>query len=262
MKKIVKVITFVISTIAVVNFGAQAQKKADKTSSNPAETQQTPVATKSSGEEDLNQKIYKMALQNGDLVVAKQAIYEMMAINPEKVDLKDSLALLYYNMGANAECVLVTRNILATQPEKMNMLELKAIAQQNLGMFKESLADYEKVYAKSKDQYHLYQIAALQYELKRVIECKNTVDQLIADKEIDKKEISINVARGQQQKVAFKAAAWNMKGVLAMDVKEFAAAKECFANAVALSPDFVLAKGNLEFLNKKDSAPAKPKTKK
>ena len=260
MKNNLKTLVSIVSISTLVVLNTNAQKKSDKSVAiSPAPV----VVTQSSNASDVDfrMKIYKMALQNGDLAVAKQSVYELLALQPERTDFKDSLALLYYNMGANAECILVTRDILAAQPEKQNILELKAIAEQNIGMFKEALSDYEKVYAKSKDQYHLYQIAAIQYELKRVVECKMSVEQLIADKEIDKKEISINVARGQQQKVAFKAAAWNMRGVLAMDVKEFDAAKDCFKQAVALSPDFVLAKGNLEFLEKKSVPAAATKTK-
>jgi tetratricopeptide (TPR) repeat protein len=209
----------------------------------------------------IKQKVFRSALKYGDLMVAKQALFEMIEIKPDEKSLKDSLAYVYINLGSLREAILLSREIVESDPNNTNILEVKAIAEQNLGLSKEALTDYETLYAKLKNVYHLYQIATLQYDLKRLQECNASIDQIISQPEIDKKEIAIGTGtRGQQQKVILKAAALNIKGVLAMDLNEIAIAKVCFDEAVKLSPDFVLAKNNLEFLSKKQAESAeKPK---
>ena len=50
-----------------------------------------------------------------------------------------------------------------------------------------------------------------------------------------------------------KAAALNVKGIVAMDLNQDANAKEFFNQALQLFPDFALAKGNLATLSQKDT---------
>lgn len=203
-----------------------------------------------------NEKIMRMALKYNDLNVAKNALYQMIYLAPENKSLKDSLAILYFNIGSYTECILISREILSENSTNSSVLELKAISEQNIGMFKESLVDYEALYAKNKNIYHLYQIATLQYELKRFGECDQSIATIIADKESEKQEISIVTGDRRQQKVPIKAACLNMRGVLALETGKNEIAKTSFQEALKISPDFFLAKNNLTISEKK-SEPAK-----
>lgn len=245
---------------------------AQKSKKEPESAQNTNTTIADNGY-ILSEKIFRESLKYGDLTVAKQALFEMIALKPENKSLKDSLAYIYINLGSLQQAILLSREILETSPENQGILEVKAIAEQNLGLSKEALTSYESLYQKSKNVYHLYQIATLQYDLKRMAECNTSIDAILGSPEVDKKELNIGTgARGQQQRVVLKAAALNMKGVLAMDLNENTIAKICFDEALKLTPDFVLAKNNADFLvNKlKSSAPntspkgstAKPNTKK
>jgi len=238
--------------------------------SNAQKTTKDPSTTTSSVPTSLNntwdnqfglkEKIFRDALKYGDLTVAKQALYEMIALKPIEKGLKDSLAYIYINMGSLREAILLSREILESDANNTNILEVKAIAEQNLGLAKEALADYEVLYGKLKNVYHIYQIATLQYDLKRLQECNTSLDQILTSAEVDKKEIGLGTGtRGQQQKVILKAAALNIKGVLAMDLNENAIAKVCFEEALKLTPDFVLAKNNQDFLIKKMTPASAPK---
>lgn len=222
----------------------------------------TPVSNSADNGYGIKEKVFREALKFGDLVVAKSALYEMIALKPAEKTLKDSLALVYINLGQPQQAILLTRDILAENPTNLGMLEVKAIAQQSIGMSKEALADYENLYGKQKNIFHLYQIATLQYDLKRIAECNSSIDQLLNSPDADKKEMAIGVGgnRGEQQKVFLKAAALNIKGVLAMDLNEIAIAKTCFDEALKLNPDFVLAKNNAEFLQKKSQPASKSTT--
>lgn len=198
----------------------------------------------------INEKMYRSSLQFGDYQVAKQSLYAMIAIKPEATALKDTLALLYINMGQVAQALLVSKEILEKSPDNINIIEVKAVSEQNLGLSKDALATYESLYGKTKNVYHLYQIATLQYELKRMAECNQSIDLILATPEIEKKELNVSTGqRNQQQKVDLKSAVLNIKGVLAMELKENAIAKTLFEQALKSAPDFVLAKNNLEFVN-------------
>lgn len=233
------------------------------TFSQKAKESTAPTSTPSSSLADpfvVKEKVFREALKYGDLLVAKQCLYEMIVLKPTEKNLRDSLAFIYINLGAAKEAILLSREILSSNPDNTNILEVKAIAEQSLGMSKEALADYETLYAKSTNIFHLYQIATLQYELKRIAECNASVDKLLANPDAEKKDINIGTGtRGQQQNVLLKSAALNVKGVLAMDLNELSVAKSCFETALKLSPDFVLAKNNMDFINKKTS-PASDKT--
>jgi Tfp pilus assembly protein PilF len=69
--------------------------------------------------------------------------------------------------------------------------------------------------------------------------------------------------KGGSQKVPLRAAAFNVKGIIAMDLNQPEVAKLQFETALKLFPDFALAQGNLAALaqNKQAATPApKPQT--
>ena len=68
--------------------------------------------------------------------------------------------------------------------------------------------------------------------------------------------VSAKIPQNGSQDIVMKAAALNVKGICAMELNQEAAAKDNFAKALELAPEFVLAKGNLDNLNKKQTAPA------
>lgn len=202
-------------------------------------------------------KVYKLALKNYDLQAATIALYNMAALKPERADIQDSLALLYFAGERYAQAYLIGEEILRGNPARKDMLELVAVAKQNLGLIKESLADYEKLYTAEKSLYYLYQMATLQYQLKRYGECVASIDQIIANPESEKQKVNIRVQNGSQD-IPMKAAALNVKGICAIELSQDAAAIDNFNKALAIAPEFVLAKGNLESVTKKAATTKTP----
>ncbi|MBL7779123.1 MAG: hypothetical protein JNK66_12630 [Chitinophagales bacterium] len=208
---------------------------------------------------EIQRKVYQNALKHYDLQAATIALYNMIALKPEKADLNDSLALLYFAGERYGQAFLIGEEILKKDASRKDMLELVAVSKQNLGMIKEALSDYEKLYASEKSLYYLYQIATLQYQLKRYGECVASLDQIIANPESDKQKVNINVQGGSQE-VPMKAAALNVKGICALELNQEEAAKDNFNKALAISPEFVLAKGNLDMVTKKKTPAANTTT--
>lgn len=205
---------------------------------------------------EVQMRAYKLALKNYDLQAATITVYNMMALKPERADLNDSLALLYFAGERYAQAYIIGEEILKANPNRKDMLELVAVSKQNLGLTKESLADYEKLYGGEKSIYYLYQIATLQYQLKRYGECVASLDQIINNPESAKEKVNI-MLQGGSQDVPMKAAAYNVKGICAMELNQEEAAKENFNKALEVYPEFVLPKGNLDMIAKQ-KAQAKP----
>src|ERR1043165_6876991 len=204
---------------------------------------------------DVQSKVYKQALKNYDLQAATIALYNMQALKPERTDLNNSLALLYFAGERYAQAFLIGEEIVKADGKRNDMLELVAVSKQNLGMVKEALADYEKLYSAEKSVFYLYQMSTLQYQLKRYGECVASLDQIIANPDADKQKVNIRLQQGAQE-VPMKAAAYNVKGICALELNQEEAAKQNFNKAIELFPDFALAKGNLEMVNKKKAAAA------
>ena len=205
---------------------------------------------------EVQMKAYKLALKNYDLSAATNSVYVMMALKPERVDLNDSLALLYFAGERYGQAYIIGEEILKANPNRKDMLELVAVSKQNLGMVKESLADYEKLYSADKGIYYLYQIATLQYQLKRYGECVASLDQIINNPESAQQKVNI-MLQGGSQDVPMKAAALNVKGICALELNQEDAAKDNFNKALEVYTDFVLPKCNLDMIAKQ-KAQAKP----
>ena len=210
-------------------------------------------------------KVYTSALKYYDLNVAASALYNAMALKPDRKDLRDSLALIYFAGEHYGQAYTVGEEILKDNPKRSDILEMVAVSKQSLGLIKESLEDYEVLYkADSKQIFYLYQIATLQYQLKRYGECVASLDQIIGNEASAKQNVNIRNSNGTSQSVPMKAAALNVKGIVAVDLGKEADAKGFFNQALQIFPDFALAKGNLASLAQKDTkstgSPAKAAT--
>ena len=93
-------------------------------------------------------------------------------------------------------------------------------------------------------------MATEQFQLERFGECLASIDQIIASPDADKQKVNIPV-QNRTQTVPMKAAAYNIKGICAAQLNQPDAAKDNLKKAIELFPDFVLAKANLEAIDKK-----------
>jgi len=160
---------------------------------------------------------------------------------------------LYFNAGAYVQTILLGKEIMEQKPDNKEVLELVAVSEQNLGAQKEALEHYEQLYQLTQSPFHLYQIASLQYSLKRYGECEMSVNRILADPAAGEEMVGITIGKGQTQKVPLKAAAYNMKGVIAMDLSKNDIAKNNFEEALEIFPEFQLASLNLKSLTEGES---------
>ncbi|MEP7168191.1 MAG: hypothetical protein ABI855_02360 [Bacteroidota bacterium] len=243
-----KTSVLIIMIVLSKTFGFAQNKKSEpvkpKTEAVPMQAQ--PV--KDSIPDEI--KIYHLALSFADYEVAKNAIFSLIAKNPNRIDYLDSLARLYFSMNAYPQALAASDFVLKSQPDNQQMLELSAICHSAMKNEKEALSTYEKLYAKTKSVYHLYQIAVLQYSLQRTGECSTSIETILADKDAATQKIQISYDEQNAQNVPLTAAAYNLKGVLAKDAKDIEKAKSNFNESLKIYPEFQLAKNNLEMMSK------------
>jgi len=221
------------------------------------------IAAKDTALYNVQKSVYQNSLKYSDLAIAKSALYTMIAINPGDKTLRDTLLFLYLNAGSFGQSVLLSREILAENPTNTTVQEIKAVSEQNLGLTKEALDSYEKLYGQTKNIFHLYQTAVLQYQLKRYGECNANIDLIIKDEKATTEKVNINMGQnGASQEVNLKAAAYNIKGVMMLEGKREEEARAAFEQALKLQPDFELAKNNFSLTEKKPTATAKAPVKK
>jgi len=215
-------------------------------------TDNTHAVNSDSATFDRYHQVYRWALKYNDPGIAASALYNMMALRPEETFWKDTLAILYFNSGQYIQATTLGNEIVQSDPQNNQMLEILAISEQSLGLLKEPLAHYEQLYRNTQMLYYLYQVATLQYNLKRFGECSLTLEKIIADEKSGQEEISIAYGEknSQQQKVPMKAAAYNLQGVMYLEMNQPDSALESFDKALEIFPDFKLAQSNKEMVEK------------
>ncbi|UXX78241.1 hypothetical protein N7E81_12825 [Reichenbachiella carrageenanivorans] len=192
-----------------------------------------------------NMAIYELAMQFNDPPVARMALYNLLFYSNNQSAVLDSLAMMYYNLNQMPSVALVTKENLVLNPDNQVALELSAIALNQLGAKDQALDNYEKLFLKNNDSRTLYQVAFMQYELKRYTESSTSVDILLKRSDIDELKMRFTKLDKTQQEVSMRAALLNLKALLAQQDGDIPKAKELFLEALNAAPGFELAQINL-----------------
>jgi tetratricopeptide (TPR) repeat protein len=192
--------------------------------------------------------LYKRAIKYNDSRTAITALNGYLTMGDD-AKYKDTLALIYYLSGEYYPSFLLTKEITDAEPENLGALERLASCYNQLGDVKAAVDSYEKLCPKTKNPYHYYQLATAQYQLKRVAECQQNLQRVIADTSSRRIPTSFDVGNGQTQNISVLAGAYNMLAVIQMEQKNYEPARQLFNKALEAFPDFVGAKQNLVALD-------------
>ncbi|MCA4896810.1 MAG: hypothetical protein ING84_17550 [Cytophagales bacterium] len=188
---------------------------------------------------------YAAALQWNDYEVAKDALYDLIIENPGNDSIIFDLAVYYFQNQKSASAVLVANELLKRNPKNAGALEVAAGGYEALGVLDKSIQSYESLYLLTDNITALYKMAFLQYQMKRFKESANSAEILLARKDLDGVKASYNDSKGKAKEFPVKVAVVNLKGMLALDQGDKINAKKYFQEALAIAPDFALAKENL-----------------
>lgn len=190
-------------------------------------------------------QVYQDAMKYNDVSVAKNALYNLRAIDPSNISLLDTLAYLYFEYQQYASSLLVSRDIVAKNPNHLSALQIQAVSYEKLGLRDQALSTYESLYLKKNSPYTLYKIGMLQFDLKRHTESKTSLDILLGDPAIDELNVVVTGEGNVQKEVPMRAALLNFQGLNQLELGDKAAAKENFEAALKLAPEYANAKENL-----------------
>lgn len=200
--------------------------------------------------------IYESAMRINDFNVATFATYEMISLAPERNDLNDTLAMLYFAQNAYQQAIIIGEDILKLNPEKRAMRELVAMAYDNLGIFDKAKFNYKVLYTNHGELYYLYKLATLEFMMKQFDDCMLSLNKLIQDPKAAVETITISLSQqsSESQQIPIAAAAYNIKGFIAMEQNKFTEAKANYDKALEIFPQFKMVQSNLENLRKKQNS--------
>lgn len=248
-----RVIVSLVLVFLSLQVFSQAQKQPVKTGTKQpvkTDTKQPATQTETKKQESpLTEHFYKKyltAVQWNDFDVAKDALYDLIIENPLNDSLIYSLAYYYYENQKYVPAVLVSQQLLARNPKSIPALEISAVGYESMGVKDRALQNYESLYLISNTIGTLYKMAFLQYDLKRFTESLATIDILISKTEIDTTKVVFTDAENKSKEYPMKVSLLNLKGLIQLDhFGDKVAARKFFEEALAIAPDFLLAKENL-----------------
>lgn len=195
------------------------------------------------------QYIFEKSVTFNDPVVARMALYNMMAMQPNNLDLLDSLAVFYFNYDIFTSALIVSKEASRLQPDNELALEIAAISFENLRMKDRALDEFQSLFLKNDNLFTLYKVALLQYELARYNECNTSTDILLKRKDIAEATVTFTTEDDEEREIGIDAAIYNLKGMTAAKQADKTAAKAHFQKALELAPLFDLAANNMKDLD-------------
>ena len=193
----------------------------------------------------LNQRLYAFAMRYNDAAVAKQALYQQLAAQPQNDSILYNLALLYFDARQYASNVMVCLDLLKINPQNAGALEMSAISYENLGLPEKSLRAYEQLYLFNSNIEVLYKMAFMQYNLQKHNQSSTNIDILLSKPEIDELMLLFQIEDGTQKEFPMRVAILNLQGLVTQEMGDVDGARKYFVEALAIAPDFLFASENL-----------------
>lgn len=193
---------------------------------------------------DNHKSIVNQALSYGDLQTAISSMHHILALEGPESTYKDSLTYAYFRIGKFDSSELLSKQLLQKKPNDVGLLEINAISLSRLNANKEAINSFEKLFLSTKNMSHGYQLATLQYSIKRLAEAQATITKTLQCEALEDAYIQFPAGDNQVQKVPLKAAAFNLFGIIAFESKNNTVASQAFDEALNILPEFVVAKEN------------------
>jgi hypothetical protein len=204
---------------------------------------------------------YSLAIQYGDTPAAATLAYQLVATEPAEAGKhKEEIAKTFLATGRHRNCLAVLADLVTNHggADKLSNMEMSAYCHEALGDKENALAAWSVVWPKTQDAIHAVRLAGLHFELGQLDETDTIIAAGLAVENAKTAVIPLPKTREMYQNIPAAAALHNLKALSIMkrDPKSLDAARAELNAALALFPEFELAKRNLAGL----SQPAEPPT--
>ncbi|MCK5103331.1 MAG: tetratricopeptide repeat protein [Cyclobacteriaceae bacterium] len=193
---------------------------------------------------------YVFGMKYNDGEVTKDALYSMIAMDPNDDSIKMRLCFYYFEQKQFASSLFVSADLLSRYADHTDALKINAMSYENLGIRDKAIEAYESLYLKTNEIGVLYQVAILQFEVERYTECKTNLDIIIKDPQAKALKLNFAKSETEQQEITLESASYNVKGMIEKQQGNKEEAKKHFEKALELEPEYMLATQNLKDLNK------------
>ncbi len=194
----------------------------------------------------LYKKMFANALALEDNATALQACHLIVAQQGSNSPYKDTMAILYYNLGSYKQTLLLTQGLLQQQPNNTTLLSITADSYNKLGAVKEAIANQEKLYKLQPNAVNGFGLVEMQMSLQRYAEGLATATAVLNNKIDSNLVYYYKDTTGKQQQTPLKAAIYNYMGTAYYKQGNKAKAKEMLAAALQVDDKFLIAKLNKE----------------
>ena len=195
--------------------------------------------------------VYSSAIDIEDTTTAILALNSALEIVPEDSITCYTLLNLYFNSGKYNSCLYLAKRAIKGNPQNILATYFIAKSAESTHRYSEALTYYEKLYYLTNDIYYTYPVANLQYTLFRYYEANIYIQNLLKHKEIDTRNVMVNVEGEQPQEVNLRAVLLNLRGLVLIELKDKVQALQSFEQALTIYPNFILAKKNIDFFKSK-----------
>ena len=198
---------------------------------------------------DLELKVADLAKRVGDPSVVTSTFYRIIALEGENSTYKDSLAYIYFSARQFAPSFLMADEVLQREPDHREMLEIKAVALESLGAIDKSAEEYEKLFALTRNNFHGYSLAKLQFGLKKYDLAYKTIQEVEKLNDSGNYKVTFVINQNHSQQVELLAAIPYLKGLIQEELDQKAEARASYEKSLKIQPDFILPKDKIEALN-------------
>ncbi|MCR9014807.1 tetratricopeptide repeat protein [Aquiflexum gelatinilyticum] len=199
---------------------------------------------------EIDRKIYQLALRYNDLAVARMKLFELIERNPTNITYPETLISLYFEAGQYTSAAVSALDVLEMNDKSLIALEVAANSLEQLGALDKALPNFERHYLLTNNLFSLYKTAYMQYSLNRQDEALNSINMLVKAPKSTEEKVGFPKIDNTTQEVSLKAAALNLKGMVYMYQKNKAEAITALNQALEIQADFELAIENLKEVNK------------
>jgi tetratricopeptide (TPR) repeat protein len=195
-----------------------------------------------------DQRIYELALRYNDLAAARITLIGLMERNPTNSRYGELLATIYFENNQFSSAALTALDVLQLDDRSIEAMEVAAYSLEQIGALDRALTQFERLYLLTDDIFSLYKSAYLQYALKKHEEALNSINMIVKNTKSAEQKLGFPADNDETQEVSMQAAALNLKGMVYIEQGSKEDARKAFEEALAIEPNFILAKEGLKGL--------------